>query len=185
MSLEDFLDFETEETNCLYDRLAVELKDEKFSPTKLAPPGIRHLSESMTVHEKHLLLWDILLNSTPNYRKAVSTRLRRIVAGSNSRSPSPHRKPLAPKPKIQSIPFKLPGHENATDIEAFIFILKDANPWWYVLNVDHDPLELSQSCYDSFKNLLNPLINWEEIWTMILPIIGVINLDGKVRLKPI
>ncbi len=186
MSLQDFLDLENEALDNLYDKIATEIKSEEFIATKLMAPGIRHLSESMTVYEKHLLLWDILINSTPNYRKAVSSRLRRMVAES-SKSPSPNPLHVAPIPsrrKSPGLPFyDKTTSETAGDVEMFIRILRDANPWWYVLNVDHDPFELSKVCYGTFKEFLNPMIKWDDVWLEILPVIGTVNLDGKVRLK--
>lgn len=190
MSLEDFLNLELREDDAVYNRIATELKDYDFNATKITPPGIRHLSDTMSPQEKHFLLWDILMNSTPNYRKAVSSKLRRMVAQSSSRSPTPE--PSRPKSiknqqiyKPKPLPFYNGVTDNTADIEAFIRILKETDPWWYVLNVDHEMVELSSYCYDTVRHLLNPMIKWEEIWSEILPIIGSINLEGRVRLRAI
>lgn len=188
MSLEDFLRLEVDETDNVYDQMATEIRYHDFKKTTITPPGIRHLSESMTPQEKHLLLWDTLINSTPDYRRAVSSCLRKMISGDSSRSLSPNENYLAPKAK-RNQPIKIAflfdnKHRNdKADVDAFIRMLKDANPWWYVLHVDHLEADLSQACYDTFKELLNPEIPWEEMWAEILPIIGMINIDGKVRLK--
>ena len=174
MSLDDLLDFEAQEINGFFDLMAGQLKDEEFNPAKLLPRRISQLSELMTVEEKHLFVWEILLNSTPKYRKAASSRLRKIVAEENTRPPVANENHLTPS-----------ATHHSSDIKYFIKILKDINPWWYVLNVDHNLAELSRSCYDSVKQYLNPIHNWVEIWHEILPIIGTVNSYGIVRLKPI
>ena len=135
------------------------------------PSRVRQISEALTVNEKHLLLWDILLNSTPNYRKATASRLRKMVVV-DTRTPSPDR----------NCPLK---ENTSSEIEGLVSLLQKCNPWWYVLNVDHEPDELSRCCHDTFKQILNPIVDWSQIWNFILPVIGTTTVNGKVRLKAI
>jgi hypothetical protein len=171
-----------------YDRIAEEMGDAVFDPTKMLPLRLRELSESLTTYEKHLFLWDILMNSTPKYRKATASRLRKIVAEANSRTPSPNLHYISPKAQ-QPIKHPLPLEEDdidtSADVAEFMTILKESKPWWYVLNVDHELADVSKWCYDSIKEFLSPNVSWVDIWDIVQPMITTMLANGKVRLRPL
>jgi hypothetical protein len=164
------------------------MTEHPFDPTRLLPMSLRQISENLTTYEKHLLLWDILMNSTPKYRKATASKLRKIVAEANSRTPSPslqYVSPKAQKPIKHPLPVRNDDVDTSVDVAEFMVILKESNPWWYVLNVDHDLADVSRWCHDSMKEFLSSTVGWLDIWEVVQPLITTHTINGKVRLRPL